>query len=236
MAMTTGTAVPIERPRAGTRSTHECERRIVLRDISWETYEALAGELGDQPVRLSFDRGVLEIMSPSPLHERYKKLLGRLVEELLVGLGLAFEAAGESRWSRAEVARGLEADECYYLAAAKLAVVRGRAPDRPDDPLPDLAVEIDVSPSQADRPGIYAALGVTEVWRFDGERLRIEGLRNNGGYEDLPQSRFLPVRPEEVVERIRRAEALDQTAWTLEIRDWVRDEVAPRHRAAPDGV
>jgi Uma2 family endonuclease len=220
--------VPSEGQSTGLRTTRECEQRIVMTGISWKTYEALAEELGDQPVRLTFDRGLLELMSPSPLHERYKKLLGRLIEELLVGLGLPFEAAGESRWRRVASSRGLEADECYYLAAAKLEVVRGRAPDRPDDPIPDLAIEIDVSPSQADRPGIYAALGMPEVWHFDGDRLRIECLRGDGTYEECAESQFLPVRPSEVVDRLRQAEAVDQTAWTLGVRAWVRDEVAPR--------
>ena len=33
-------------------------------------------------------------------------------------------------------------------------------------PNPDLAVEVDISRPQADRPAIYAALQVPEVWTF----------------------------------------------------------------------
>ena len=40
-----------------------------------------------------------------------------------------------------------------------------------DYPNPDLVVEVDISPPQADRDGIYAALKVPEVWVFDGEHL-----------------------------------------------------------------
>ena len=43
-------------------------------------------------------------------------------------------------------------------------------------PSPDLAIEIDISPPKVDRPGIYAALGVAEVWRFDGDVAVIERL------------------------------------------------------------
>ena len=48
--------------------------------------------------------------------------------------------------------------------------------------------------------GIYAALGVPEVWRFDGETLRVEQLQADGTYAavtDSPSFPFLP--PEEVV-------------------------------------
>jgi len=40
--------------------------RLVLSDVSWDSYERLLLELGDRAnLRLSFDSGRLEIMSPS---------------------------------------------------------------------------------------------------------------------------------------------------------------------------
>jgi Uma2 family endonuclease len=40
------------------------------------------------------------------------------------------------------------------------------------DPPPDLVAEIDVTHRSLDREAIYAAMGVPEIWRFDGNRLQ----------------------------------------------------------------
>ncbi len=39
---------------------------IHLTGISWSTYETLLQELSDRRLRLTFNRGTLEIMAPSP--------------------------------------------------------------------------------------------------------------------------------------------------------------------------
>jgi hypothetical protein len=67
---------------------------LILTDVSWESYEQLLTELGEScALRISYDQGRMEIMSPSQEHE-YKEFISRLVyviaEELLVeveGLG-----------------------------------------------------------------------------------------------------------------------------------------------------
>lgn len=56
---------------------------IHLSGISWQTYENLLTELSaSRRLRLTYNRGTLEIMVPSPEHESYKKVLGRFVETL----------------------------------------------------------------------------------------------------------------------------------------------------------
>jgi Uma2 family endonuclease len=96
----------------------------------------------------------------------------------------------ETNWIRPELERGLEADQCYVFDPAKLAVVHELLARRENDvaayPNPDLAVEVDLSSPQADRPGIYAALQVPELWRFDGEIVSIEQLGSDGRYVDTP--------------------------------------------------
>ncbi len=47
-------------------------QRFVLHDIDWEGYQSLLKILGDRPVRVTYDRGTLELMTPLPIHERYK--------------------------------------------------------------------------------------------------------------------------------------------------------------------
>ena len=147
------------------------ETRIVLENIDWATYESLVDRLGEQHVRLTYDRGRLEFMTRSSLHERYKEFSGRFIGELAVELDDAppVRPYGETTWKRAPLNRAFEADQCYYFDPAKLAVFEGRDPDRPDDPLPDLVVEIEISRSAVNKMAIYAAFGVAEVWRCDGE-------------------------------------------------------------------
>ena len=66
-----------------------------------------------------------------------------------------------------------------------------------DYPNPDLAIEVDISAPEADRAGIYAAMGVAEFWRFDGRTLTIERLDENGRYQAAEAERFpaAPGRP-----------------------------------------
>jgi Uma2 family endonuclease len=87
---------------------------------------------------------------------------------------------------RPEIDRGIEADNSYYLNPTKIATAlaalsRG-SNDVNDYPNPDLAIEVDISAPEADRAGIYAAMGVAEVWYFDGRRLKIDRLDEKGQY------------------------------------------------------
>ena len=78
--------------------------------------------------------------------------------------------------------RGFESDESYYIQHA--ADVLGK--DEIDlliDPPPDLLVEVDISRSLLRKFGIYSVLGVPEVWRYDGERLRFYVLQGEGYVE-----------------------------------------------------
>lgn len=47
---------------------------IHLSGISWNTYETLLEELRDRRLRLTYNRGNLEIMAPSPEHELSKEV------------------------------------------------------------------------------------------------------------------------------------------------------------------
>jgi len=103
--------------------------------------------------------------------------------------------------------------------------------DVADYPNPDLAIEIDISPSQVDRPEIYAALQVAEVWRFDGESMTIEQLGPDGKYITSESSRFLPIRTEEVIRWLAEEDVSDILAWERWLRAWIHAELAPRLRS-----
>lgn len=201
------------------------ETRILAAGVSWEFYERFVDGLpGSSAVRAAFDGEDMEIMVKGPLHEDFRSLLGRFVEEVAGELGVPFQGLGETTWKRADVERGLEADQCFFFEPVKVAAARAALRRRENDvaayPNPDLAVEIDVSPSLVDRPAIYAALGVAEVWRFDGRIVRIDALAGVGGYLASLRSRFLPVAAEEVRDWITADDAYDRPSWSRRLRAW----------------
>jgi Uma2 family endonuclease len=82
------------------------------------------------------------------------------------------------------------------------AEIRGkRSIDLQRDPPPDLVVEVEVSRRLLDREGIYAAMGVPEVWVCGSNRIQVLTLRPTGSYEAATESAaFLGCR-----EAVRRA-------------------------------
>src|SRR6516162_5076957 len=88
---------------------------LLLRDVDWETYCKLRDALQERHLRLTYDRGNLELMTLSLAHERYRSLLGRMIETLTLELGLPLQSAGSTTLDREDLDRGVEADRCYYL-------------------------------------------------------------------------------------------------------------------------
>ncbi len=190
-------------------------------------YEKFLAAAGDRRLFLTYDRGKLEIMAPSRLHERPRRRIGRMIDVLTEEMGIPCEGCGMTTFRRQGLARGLEADECYYLANAER--VRGqREIDLGRDPPPDLALEVEATRSALDRMGVYAALGVPEVWRYDGEALHVYRLRPDGEYELTEQSLSFPSLPlPEFVEFLHRNLDLDETSFVRAFRKWVRKHALP---------
>jgi Uma2 family endonuclease len=210
------------------------EPRVLLRGIGWDGYETILKLVGDQPVRLTYDQGDLELMAPSLDHEEYGSLFGRMVETVTEELRIPCRAAGSTTWRKQAKERGLEADECYYIAAFSQIRGKHKVIDLTVDPPPDLAIEIEISHSALDRMGIYAALRVPEVWRFDGEALLINHLQDDGTYAEVDKSPSLPfLHPGEIVHWFHQAEAIeDHSEWGRRFREWVRAELVPRQESS----
>jgi Uma2 family endonuclease len=212
------------------------EQRIVIRNVSWDLYDRLSDAIDEhQHVYLAYDGKDLEIMTKGRVHEVYRALFMRLVNALTFELRIRYRGVGETTWKRPEIARGLESDLGYYFTSKKLAAdakaLARKSNNVADYPNPDLAIEIDISPSEVDRPAIYAAMKVPELWRFDGESLVIEHLQKDGTYAPVESSQFLPVRAEEVYRWVAVEDTNDALAWEQRLREWIRAELAPRRNA-----
>lgn len=197
------------------------QQHIVLDGVSWETYEQILRDLQDRPIRVTYDRGSLEMMAPLPYHERWKSRYGRLIEAMCEELDLEVDALGSSTFRREDIEKGLEPDECYYVQHAD--AVRDKDEiDLSVDPPPDLVVEIDITRPSIPKQPIYASLGVPEIWRFDGKTFAVLRLRK-GKYHPAKSSGVFPFLPmDEFQQFVLRVAVERQSKVLREFRAWVK--------------
>lgn len=196
---------------------------VILRGVSWGTYDSLLADHEDRGApRFSYDQGELEIMSPSPKHEKLNRDLALLVDVVAEEFGIDVYALGSTTFRREDLDRGFEPDSCFYIENEEH--VRGK--DRIDldvDPPPDLVIEIDITSPSLDKHPIYARLGVPEVWRHDGERVAILRL-DRTDYAEVAESKVLPPLTGAVLSSlIERGKSMRRTAWLKEVREWARE-------------
>ena len=200
------------------------EQRVVLHNVSWETYERiLADHISSSSPHFTFDHGELEIMSPSVEHERYVRRLDDLIKIVADEMDLEAEGLGSTTFRREELDRGFEPDCCFYVASAEQ--VRGKNEiDLTVDPPPDLIVEVDITSPSIGKLPIFAEFGVPEVWRFRGERLAILSLSEAGDYQEVLGSAVLPgLGASEVSGLMARGKDLGGTAWRRLVRAWAHE-------------
>jgi Uma2 family endonuclease len=159
--------------------------------VSWDTYLQLLEELGDDSgVRLTFNRGVLEIMSPKRLHEQITRLVDMVVTLLAFESGLNVDNCGAMTLRVASAERGGEPDSCFYIAN-EVAVRGVDEIDLQIHPPPDIVLEVDITSPSLDKFGLYLAARVPEVWRYDGTRMSFHKLAGEL-YENASHSLCFP--------------------------------------------
>jgi Uma2 family endonuclease len=175
------------------------EKRIYY-GVSWETYLQLLEELGDDArVRLTFNRGALEIMSPKRLHEQVTRLVDMVVTLLAFELGVNVDNCGAMTLRVAAAQRGGEPGSCFYVANE--AAVRGAEEiDLEVHPPPDIVLEVDITSPSLDKLGLYLAARVPEVWRYDGARMIFYALAGER-YDDASHSLSFPHLTAAMLER-----------------------------------
>lgn len=206
----------------------DAEKRFVLYNIPWETFELLRNAPGLERTRMTYDEGILEFMSPSYRHESVKTLLGQIVEAFTAELRIPRRSLGSMTCKPRKKYKSLEPDECYYIA--NFEKIRGKHEiDLKVDAPPDLAIEVEISRSAIKKLSIYAALGVLEVWHWHNGSLRSLVLAAGRKYVETEFSPNLPMLRVKELEPFLNAElADDETQWLLAFRDWVRERFGAR--------
>jgi Uma2 family endonuclease len=200
------------------------ENRVVLREVGWETYERLLAEQGDRSnPRLTYDRGVLELMSPLREHDQLKDIIALVINALAEGLNIDTLGLGSTTFRRKNLARGFEPDACFYIRnVAHMKAKTGL--DLTVDPPPDLVVEIDITHSSIDKLALFAAFGVPEVWRHDGRELLFY-VRTETGYVTREKSSMLPGVDSATVARfVETGKSANRPAWLRGIREWAQTQ------------
>ncbi|MEG4228628.1 Uma2 family endonuclease [Microcoleus sp. N9_B2] len=197
------------------------EKRVVLRNITWDGYQQLLKILGNKrAATLTFDRGTLEITRPLEEHEFSARLIEKMIWILVVELGLKIKTMGSTTLDRSDLERGAEPDNAYYIQNQPL--VAGRTVDLATDPPPDLVVEIDITHTDINKPALYASMGVPEFWRYNGREWRIYKLENDE-YLEVSVSPTFAILPKSKLYEFLAAAQLDEVEAEVNLRNWVRE-------------
>jgi Uma2 family endonuclease len=213
---------------ATTRSTtsdSSPEQSFVLDDVDWTFYETLLDRVADRHVFVTYDRGRLELMSPSFRHDKRARCLGLLVNIVAEELGIPLQGGGSTTFRRKDLDKGLEPDQCFYVKNVNRIVGR-EAIDLAVDPPPDLAIEVEISRRMIKRVPLYESMGVPELWRDDGNHVRVFQLGADGTYQPATRSPSFPTFPLDQLDHLLElARTTDEMNWMRTVRQWVRSNV-----------
>ena len=201
------------------------ENRVILNNISWDTFERLLADIGDRRKTLfHYINSTLEIMSPLSLHEGSNRFIDDLIRAFSDELAIDLRKLGSLLMKIPDLKLGAEPDSCYYIQnepiiRGKEVIIVGQ------DPAPDLVLEVDITNPSDRRLPIYALLAVPEVWRYDGYSLEFLALEN-GAYQPIEKSLSFPDLPAAiVVEYVQKRLTLGESGTLREFRKWVRENV-----------
>jgi Uma2 family endonuclease len=215
-------------------STRECMDAIehlpegatlILQEFSWQDYERLVEDLNVSHARLrvTYDHGRVEIMSPLNEHEGYARFIDALVRAFAEHRQVKLESFGGSTWRRRKLEQGLEADCCYYVTNADHIIGKKRI-DLDVDPAPDIVVEIDITTESFSKFHIYAALKVSEIWLYDGKKEQLHFYQlESKSYREIKHSHVLTgLLPAMIETALEQSRIEGQTSALETFRELVR--------------
>ena len=196
--------------------------RVLLRGVSWETYERLLDEHHESAgPRFTYDDGYLEIMTLSLEHEDPNRVLASLVELILCEWDVDFLSSGSNTFKSARLKKGFEPDTSFYIEHAD--AIRGKKRlDLAVDPPPDLVIEIEVTEPLLPRLPIFSAMRVPEIWVCENDTVRILRL-DRGRYREVKRSAALsPLSAEIISDFLQRRLKMKRPAWARAVREWAQ--------------
>ena len=199
------------------------QRPVLLKNISWQTYECLLNDYADSSSpRIAYNEGILEIMSPLPVHERGNRLIAQTVEILLEEWNIEYDNLGSTTFKNENTQKGVEPDTCFYIKNVAQIEGKERIDLAAGDPAPDLVIEMDVTSLSLDKMPILASFAVPEVWRAYNDTVTIYALQDDH-YEAVLQSVSLPkLTATALNDLLSQSQALSRLKWIAAVREWAR--------------
>jgi Uma2 family endonuclease len=207
----------------------EADDCVVLDCVSWETYERLLSDDEERRVpRMTYDRGVLELVTPSKPHEVDAAAITRIVDIVTAVLGIPIQSTASTTYRRHDLERGFEPDASFYIQNEPRVRDR-REVDLTVDPPPDVVLEMEMSRSARDKLPLFASMSIPEVWRCDGQRVSIFILdRERNRYRESSQSLALSVLSSAVLTRfLVESRTTLSPDWFQAVSDWAREQRNP---------
>ncbi len=214
----------IEKIYEAVEMARQQQAAIILSNVAWETYARFIEENMNKirSPRFYYEEGNLLIMSVSPEHEEAKDTIVYLINLLTEEFQINARSFGSTTYTKDNIKRGFEPDSCFYFEnESKMRGVKRL--DMTVQPAPDLIIEVDITSLSTFRQHIFAAFGVPEIWRFDGEQIEILKLEN-GKYISIANSLSLPlVTPEKLTGFIKESQTVSRLEWINKVRTWARE-------------
>jgi Uma2 family endonuclease len=191
-------------------------------NVTWDEYEELLEQVGEaRGLRISYNDGTLKVMSLSLEHEKYADFIKRMMSILSLRLGLDILFSGSVTMRKKKKSKGNEPDASFYVQNAPVVGARLDL-DFEVDPAPDIVVEVDIYHDSTNNYPIYAALGVSEIWRYDGLEATILHLQGNE-YVEAGVSRALSmITPTILTEYLTRLRQEGEIAAIKAFDEWLQ--------------
>jgi Uma2 family endonuclease len=216
------------------RKSPVTEKRITLPEVSWDKLEALLTDLGNQrSTRITYYQGKLEMLEPHAHHDRIARLIDSLLMLLADAAGDDLCSLGSQLLKHQDRGIAIQPDACYYLAQRHPASDRAEL-DLGQAPQPDLVIDIQFDQASPKRMGLFASLGIPEIWQYvtsmdEAEvlkgRLTLLSLQENR-YAAINHSRLYDFLPgTQVDDFIRQSDSVGLAQALTVLRSWTRNHL-----------
>ena len=198
-------------------------QKLILQSVGWEVYEQVLKQYQDSnEVHFAYDDGFLEVEVPLSKHEIPIGVLSDLITTICVEKGIDFRNVRSTTFRQQAKLKGCEPDTAFYIQNESS--VRGLIDiDLSRNPPPDLVIEVDVTSPSLNKLPIYAALGVSEVWLYKGDKVTFYKLYGDF-YQETPSSVALPFLNNRIVTEFLQKGAEGRTlSWFRELRKWINN-------------
>ena len=198
------------------------EQKVILQNISWETYERLLAEHQENSgTHFVFDNGRLEIMVLSSKHEKLSRTMAVLVEVLAEELGIDIANFGSTTFKNQALERGFEPDSSFYIQNEERVAGKEEL-DLTVDPPPDLIIEVDITSPSLNWFPIFAVFGVSEVWCYQNGQVTFYKLEADKYVETKASIAFSNVTSDLITKLVELSQQVKRTVWLRQVRESMR--------------